>query len=284
MAVVRAHEMTPDNASATGHAATLTEFYSQVIGAGCTVGLLALVAADYQPHAPEFAGVPTLLPGLTALRDRLSRTGAIAHRVARIISDGDLAFAHVKYSGNAPVAGVDVFQFNDAGKIAAHWNVRQPLPLGGTQGEDRFASDVTPDANLGLDPAWLKSRIKSMLVEMWGKGNASLVPDFYDQSYVQHNAEMPGGYYRILEVVQTEIPKYIARTGEPYPINLHCIVAQGDLVGIHISIFMAGINRQDGVRANNVDIFRVDRHGRMVEHWDVLHIDGIALPSLATLF
>jgi predicted SnoaL-like aldol condensation-catalyzing enzyme len=55
-------------------------------------------------------------------------------------------------------------------------------------------------------------------------------------------------------------------------------------VFVHLSLFMAGINRNDGDRSTNVDIFRVDRDGRMVEHWDVLQIEGVALPPTATVF
>jgi predicted SnoaL-like aldol condensation-catalyzing enzyme len=123
-----------------------------------------------------------------------------------------------------------------------------------------------------------------MLTELWSKGNPELVADFYAESYVQHNPDMPGGYARIRQVVENDIRRYIEITGGPFPVDVHHVGAEGDIVFVHLSLFMAGINRNDGDRSTNVDIFRVDRHGRMVEHWDVLQIDGVALPPTATVF
>jgi len=111
-----------------------------------------------------------------------------------------------------------------------------------------------------------------MIETVWMPGNAARVPDFYERSYAQHNPDMPGGYERILEVVRTSICSYIERTGGAFPVTIHRIGGERDLVFIHLSIFMAGINRNEGVRSTNVDIFRVNRQGRMTEHWDVLQM------------
>ncbi|MFO1425674.1 MAG: hypothetical protein U1F11_01600 [Steroidobacteraceae bacterium] len=95
---------------------------------------------------------------------------------------------------------------------------------------------------------------------------------------------MPGGYERIREVVERDIGRYIEATKGPFPIHVHHLGGEHDVVFVHISIFMAGINRNDGDRSTNVDLFRCDRHGRMVEHWDVLQIEGVPLPPNAALF
>jgi predicted SnoaL-like aldol condensation-catalyzing enzyme len=47
---------------------------------------------------------------------------------------------------------------------------------------------------------------------------------------------------------------------------------------------MAGINRNAGESSTNVDIFRVDQSGLMIEHWDVLQIQGEGLPDSRTIF
>jgi predicted SnoaL-like aldol condensation-catalyzing enzyme len=65
---------------------------------------------------------------------------------------------------------------------------------------------------------------------------------------------------------------------------VHRIGAEGDFVFVHLSLFMAGINRNAGDRSTNVDIFRVDESGRMVEHWDVLEMESEPLPDATTLF
>jgi predicted SnoaL-like aldol condensation-catalyzing enzyme len=55
-------------------------------------------------------------------------------------------------------------------------------------------------------------------------------------------------------------------------------------VFVHLSLFMAGINRNAGDSSTNVDIFRVDQSGLMVEHWDVLQMQSEALPNSLTIF
>lgn len=56
---------------------------------------------------------------------------AAAHRPACRIAEGDLVVLHV-FSRAAPddkgEAVVDIFRFNDDGKIVEHWDVVQPLP------------------------------------------------------------------------------------------------------------------------------------------------------------
>jgi predicted SnoaL-like aldol condensation-catalyzing enzyme len=47
---------------------------------------------------------------------------------------------------------------------------------------------------------------------------------------------------------------------------------------------LAGINRNAGERSTNVDIFRVDQSGLMIEHWDVLQMQGEVLPNSLTIF
>jgi predicted SnoaL-like aldol condensation-catalyzing enzyme len=95
---------------------------------------------------------------------------------------------------------------------------------------------------------------------------------------------MPGGYVRIAEIVATEVRDYIERSGAPFPVTIHQMGAEGDLVFVYISIFMAGINRNAGMRSTNVDVFRFDDQGRTIEHWDVLQMESEPLPDHTTLF
>ena len=261
----------------------IREFYADILGEGRLRRLEALVAPTYAPHVPVFAR-KGLDPGIEALRSRLAAFGSVAHRLARLIVDGDLVFAHVLYEGKPPLAGVDIFRLDTAGRVSAHWNVRQALPRNGSDQSGRFASDLAGDAHFPFAPAWARARVALMLNELWASGREELVPDFYAQSYIQHNPEMPGGFERIREVVRHDIRQYIERTGRAFPITVHHLAAERDLACVHLSIFLAGLNRNHGARSTNVDIFRLDREGRMIEHWDVLQIEGSALPACARYF
>ena len=264
-------------------------FYQDVLLKGRTDLLQRLVARSYVPHVPRFVRGPMPTIGCEALQQRLRASGPLPNEVKRMIGDGDFVFTHVKYPGPAPVAGSDVFQFDEEGRICAHWNVRQPL--GRTSGDiDEWFAAAPPVSGAAgpvpvtLDRGQLKARVREMLDELWSKGDSSLLAKYYAESYVQHNPDMPGGFARIKEVLDNDIRGHIRATGAPFPIEIHHIGAEGDLVFLHLSLCMAGINRNAGERSTNVDIFRVDQSGLMIEHWDVLQIQGEALPDSLTIF
>ncbi|GLR67322.1 hypothetical protein GCM10010909_20030 [Acidocella aquatica] len=256
-----------------------------VLASGDLNALERLVADAYVPHCAKLAGVPVLQAGREALRRRLAARGALPHQVFRIVADGDFVFAQVRYDGAVPVSGADIFRFDDTGMIVEHWNSRQFIPQDSLNGVDRFAGGGNADLPVSAARrAEMKTVMTSVLLNMWSKGNAALVPVYYDESYIQHNPDMPGGFHRIKEIVETEIPKYIAATGGDFPVDIHLMGAGGDLIYVYHSVFMAGINRNDGARSTNTDIFRMNAENRMIEHWDVLEIEGDKLADDATLF
>lgn len=80
--------------------------------------------APYIQHNPLFPNGPEPLIGY------LKQAGSSPCEVKRVAIDGDLAFVHVRYlnwSGKEH-AGVDIFRFNDEGKIVEHWDVLQAVP------------------------------------------------------------------------------------------------------------------------------------------------------------
>jgi predicted SnoaL-like aldol condensation-catalyzing enzyme len=243
-----------------------------------------LVAPDYRPHLPELEGSPRLQPGRDALAARLRSAGKVPNEIRRMIADSDFVYAHVKYPGTPTYAGVDIYRFDAAGRIGEHWSVRQPKPQISARADEWFSDAPEVDRTCDLDSEWAKRRVREMIETVWMPGHAARVPDFYECSYVQHNPDMPGGYERILEVVQTSIRSYIERTGGAFPVRIHRIGGEGDLVFVNLSLLMAGIDRNDGVRSTNVDIFRVNRQGRMTEHWDVLQMEAEPVSRPEILF
>jgi predicted SnoaL-like aldol condensation-catalyzing enzyme len=276
----------PDR-TAADRTAALQALYGEVLARGRSEGIAALIAPAYRSHLPTFTPTPELLQGREALSRRVLAQQALPNAVRRLVLDGELAFVHVHYPGWRadidPVSGVDIFRFEPSGLIAEHWCVRQPIPDDLSRGVDRYADAGLPAGRHRRDPAALRERVRAMLEQMWARGAVELVPHFYAEHYVQHNPDMPGGYARILEVAAS-IREQLTRGGRPFPIQVHRIGAQGDLVFVHLSILMTGINRNEGSRSTNVDIFRVDDDGRMVEHWDVLQMADEPLQDGSTLF
>jgi len=109
------------------HRDAILIFYEDVLLKGRMDLLHRLVARSYVPHVPRFARGLAPAAGCEALLQRLRASGPLPNEVKRIICDGDFVFTHVKYPGPVPVAGSDVFRFDEEGRVCAHWNVRQPL-------------------------------------------------------------------------------------------------------------------------------------------------------------
>jgi len=87
-----------------------------------------LFAPGYVQHNPNAAtgsqGLKQMLDGAKA------RFGNVEHRVKRMMVDGTLVAAHVHVifnPGDEGLAVVDIFRI-EAGRIAEHWDVAQPIP------------------------------------------------------------------------------------------------------------------------------------------------------------
>jgi len=103
---------------------TIHTLYGKVFNAGQADLLPGLIAGPYIQHNPLFPNGPEPLMGY------LKQTGSLPCEVKRMAIDGDQAFVHVRYLswGEKEHAAVDIFRFNDAGKIVEHWDVLQPVP------------------------------------------------------------------------------------------------------------------------------------------------------------
>ena len=84
--------------------------------------LADIIDADYIQHHPRGAD------GLGFFGSLVERVGGqIPNKIHALIAQGDLVYAHMHYPG-WNTAAVDIFRFNDAGKIIEHWDVLQQIP------------------------------------------------------------------------------------------------------------------------------------------------------------
>jgi predicted SnoaL-like aldol condensation-catalyzing enzyme len=90
------------------------------------------------------------------------------------------------------------------------------------------------------------------LFEAFRAGNTDAFDELIAEEYVQHNPQAGNGLQAVKE--------FFAPVG-PVDVEVHRVIAEGDLVAVHAHYRtwnMAG-----------VDIFRLE-DGKIIEHWDVL--------------
>ena len=104
--------------------AAIATIYDKVFNEGRGDLYPPLVADPYIQHNPLFPD------GTQFIVDFLKQVRKVPCEVKRFAIDGDLAFVHVRYLdwGGQETAGVDIFRFNEDGKIVEHWDVLQPVP------------------------------------------------------------------------------------------------------------------------------------------------------------
>ncbi|HET8915867.1 MAG TPA: nuclear transport factor 2 family protein [Propionibacteriaceae bacterium] len=84
-------------------------------------------------------------------------------------------------------------------------------------------------------------------------GDVDAFDDLIVENYLQHNPQAVNGLQAVKD--------FFAPLG-PVDVEVHRVIAEGDLVAVHANyktFNMAG-----------VDIFRLDEDGKIIEHWDVL--------------
>ena len=103
---------------------SIRTLYEKVFNEGRADLLPGLIAGPYIQHNPLFPDGPEPLMGY------LKQAGGLPCEVKRLAIDGNLAFVHARYPDWAGKehAAVDIFRFNDEGKIVEHWDVLQPVP------------------------------------------------------------------------------------------------------------------------------------------------------------
>jgi len=93
----------------------------------------------------------------------------------------------------------------------------------------------------------------SRLFDAFRAGDVDALDELIVEDYVQHNPQADNGLQAVKD--------YFAPVG-PVDVEVHRIIADGDLVAVH--------SNYKTFNTAGVDIFRLNEDGKIIEHWDVL--------------
>ena len=180
--------------------------------------------------------------------------------IHRMIGEGNLVASHATYTGFGPVplVAMDVFRFNDDGKIVEHWDnmipVAKPNPSGRTQTDG--ATDITDLDKTAANKAKVEEFITKSLIK---HEKVDITQYISPKTYIQHNPMVADG----LEGFGAFMAD-LAKKGITMEYNkVHKVIGEGNFV-MTLSEGSFG-----GKPQAFYDLFRLE-DGLIVEHWDVI--------------
>lgn len=178
----------------------------------------------------------------------------------RAFEDGDKVFLQTVYNfaGAGEQVAVDIFRFDNEGKIAEHWDnlvaKAEPNPSGHTQIDGTM--EVTD-----LDKTEENRKlVEDFLYDVMQGNNLDKTPDYFDgDTYIKHNTGIADGVSGLNEALAALAEQNI----QMIYTTTHQVLAQGNFV-LAVSEGTFG----DKPTAY-YDLWRVE-NGKIAEHWDVM--------------
>jgi len=156
---------------------------------------------------------------------------------------------------------VDLMRFDENGKYAEHWDIRQPLSEKTASGHSETGttgkfSENPVDYSVKEEEKNKKIAVKFLNIA-FNKGQLDRALDaLVDEGYIQHNPFIADGIAPVKEIFASgKIPSLCY--------DIKYVLAQNDIVVVY-----SKVTSTQGISAV-VDILRI-RDGQLVEHWDVV--------------
>lgn len=214
-------------------------------------------ADPYIQHNPL---APSGVAALRGMVDKLAGGPKGGVEIHRMIGEGDLVASHATYTGFGPVplVAMDVFRFNEDGKVVEHWDnmipVAKPNPSGRTQTDG--ATEITDHDKTAANKAKVEEFITKALIK---HEKVDFTQYISPTTYLQHNPMVADGLEGFGAFMAELSKKGITMEYS----KVHKTIGEGNFV-MTLSEGSFG-----GKPQAFFDLFRLE-NGLIVEHWDVI--------------
>ena len=224
---------------------------------GDTAKAKELLAEDYIQHNLAYGtGAEAFIGAVSYLASAPVKTTV---NTIRCFEDGDKVFLQTVYNfaGAGEQVAFDIFRFDEAGKIAEHWDnltaKAEPNPSGHTQIDG--STEKKP-----VDKEETKAIVSGFVGDILRGENPDRLTSYFDgDNYIQHNSAIADGLSGLGAALEA-----MAKQGIQMIYNqTHFVLADGDYA-LAVSEGVFG-----GVPTAFYDLFRVE-NGKIAEHWDVM--------------
>ena len=226
---------------------------------------MATAADPYIQHSPDLAdGMKPVWDLLTNRPEGFSSKQVTWLGEKGFLDNGDylVMLREVNRADGTPPSKIfDLMYFDENGKYAEHWDMRQPLSKQTVSGRSETAAakeftDNPVSYDLATEEA--NRRLVASFLNLAFNGNQleTALNLYVNPTYVQHNPMIADGIQPVIDIFNAgKIPSLCY--------DIKYILAQNDLVWVY-----SKVTNPQGV-SGVVDLIRV-RDGEMVEHWDVV--------------
>lgn len=216
-----------------------------------------LLAPEYIQHNQDFAnGADAFLAAAKGLAEAPVKTTV---NTIRAFEDGDKVFLHTIYNfaGAGEQVAFDIFRFDEAGKIAEHWDNLDALTPANPSGHTQTDGVIETTS---ADKEATRTLVSNFVKDILHGDNMDRLPSYYDgDNYIQHNSGIADGVSGLGAALAAMAEAGLSMTyKETYQVlaqaDFALAVSEGEFAGRHVAFY---------------DLFRIE-NGFIAEHWDVI--------------